>query len=123
MHRIRLTAAALLCAALTSACYRVTVTTGAAPAATVVDKPWANGFVFGLVPPPPVDVAQECPGGNVSKVVTQQSFLNGLATAVTWNIYTPMQITVTCAARRTGSLGAPETLVGPTKAAAEASAK
>ena len=100
MHRFRLAAAALLCAALTSACYRVTVTTGAAPTATVVDQPWTNSFVFGLVPPAPINVAQQCAGGNVSKVVTQHSFVNGLVAAVTWNIYTPMHVTVTCGAGR-----------------------
>lgn len=99
MPRLRLAAAALLCAALTSACYRITVTTGATPTTTVVDKPWTNSFVFGLVPPAPIAVAPPCAGGNVSKVVTQHSFVNGLVAALTWNLYTPMQVTVTCGGR------------------------
>jgi hypothetical protein len=120
MHRFRLAAAALLCAALTSACYRITVTTGTAPTATVVDVPWAHSFIVGLVPPSPVDVAQKCAGGNVSKVVTQHSFVNGLVAAVTWNIYTPMQVTVTCGSGpvRTSSLGLPPEMLGTTAAAA-----
>lgn len=119
MSRIRLAAAAALCAALTSACYRITVTSGVAPTATVVDKPWANSFVIGLVPPAPVNVASQCAGGNVSKVVTQHSFLNGLASFITSSIYTPMQITATCGSGpvRTSSVGLPPEVLGIAPAA------
>lgn len=81
----------------TSACYRVTVLSGAPEAATpAVMVPWAHGFVYGLVPPGTVNAATQCPQG-VAKVVTEQSFLNGLAQALTWSLYSPMQIAVTCA--------------------------
>ena len=45
-------------------------------------------------------------------MVTQRSFINGLVSFLTFNIYTPMQITATCAAgSRTSSLGVtPEAL-------------
>jgi hypothetical protein len=33
----------------------------------------------------------------VAKVETERSFLNGLVGAITWNIYTPMHVLVTCA--------------------------
>lgn len=107
MARIRLALAACAAALLSTACYKVTVVTGAAPGATVVDQPWTHFFVFGLVPPPngPVNVAQRCPGGNVSQVVTQQSFVNGLVSSLTFSLYTPQQVTVTCAASRSGALG------------------
>jgi hypothetical protein len=98
MPILRSFATALAAAALASACYRVTVVTGAAPAAKVVDKPWNNSFVIGLVPPPPVDVSKDCGASGVSQVVTQRSFLNGLVGVLTQNIYTPLQITATCAA-------------------------
>jgi hypothetical protein len=43
-----------------------------------------------------VDSADDCPSG-VAQVETQHSFLNGLAAAITFGIYTPLQINVTCA--------------------------
>ena len=79
-----------------SACYRVTVNTGAPPAATVIDKPWQLSFVYGLVPPPAIDAKQTCPQG-VASVVTERSFLNGLVGAITYSLFTPMHTTVTCA--------------------------
>lgn len=79
-----------------SGCYHVTVVTGAPEAPTKVDKPWQNSFVYGLVPPPELNVKDQCTQG-VAKVETQQSFLNGLVGAITYSIYTPMQTTVTCA--------------------------
>lgn len=107
MPRLSRAAALAGAALLASACYRVTVISGPVPAATanaVVDKPWNHSFVIGLVPPPPLDVSRPC-GGNVSQVVTQRSFLNGLVSALTYNIYTPLQITVTCAGPRATSTG------------------
>ena len=82
-----------------SGCYHITVTTGAPAAPTVVDKQWQNSFIYGLVPPPELDVKDQCPNG-VSQVETEHSFLNGLVAAITWSIYTPMHAKVTCASRR-----------------------
>jgi hypothetical protein len=112
MPRIRLLALALASAALGSACYRVTVVSNAAPSPTVVDKPWVNYFVIGLVPPPqPISVAKECPSG-VSKVVTERSFLNGLVSSLTWSLYTPIHVNVTCAGSGRASLGIPPEALG-----------
>lgn len=83
-------------AALTSGCYHAVIETGRPASATVIDKPWANSFIGGLVPPAPLETSASCPSG-VAKVETQHSFLNMLVGAVTFGIYTPMQITVTCA--------------------------
>ena len=80
-----------------SSCYHAQITTGKQMSNQVIDKPWAHSFIFGLVPPKEVSVAEQCQNG-VAKVETQISFLNGLVSAITFNIYTPMQITVTCAA-------------------------
>ncbi len=91
--RILLAVAPLL---LTTACYRVTVITGATPAPQVVDKEWALSFVYGLVPPPVLEMKDTCKQG-VAQVVTERSFLNGLVGAITWSIFTPMHTTVTCA--------------------------
>src|SRR5690554_3626514 len=86
-----------IAAVLLSGCYHATVDTGRQPSGEVVRQPWAHGFVYGLVPPSTVKVAQQCPNG-VARVETQLSFLNQLASTLTFGIYTPMEITVQCAA-------------------------
>jgi hypothetical protein len=115
MSRFRTALAAAACV-LSGACYRVTVVTtptvGATTAPATVSKPWSNSFVYGLVPPAPVNVSANCPGGNVTKVVTQHSFLNGLVAGLTWGIYTPIQIDAWCAGGRSSSLGLPPALLG-----------
>jgi len=114
MNRLR---TALAVAALfSSACFKVTVVTTPTAADTAepatVSKPWNHGFIFGLVPPAPVNVAQSCPGGAVTKVVTQHNFLNGLATGITYQLYSPLQIDVWCGGARSSSLGLPPQLRG-----------
>jgi hypothetical protein len=81
-------------------CFHVTVTAGPQPTAatTVVDVPFSHSFVYGLVPPPEINVKDKCPGG-VSKVETKQSFVNGLVSFLTWSLYTPVHVTVTCSSR------------------------
>jgi Bor protein len=85
-------------AAFISGCYHITVVTGAPPSPTVIDKPWQMSFVYGLAPPPEINVRDQCPNG-VAKVETQQSFLNGLVSALSSGIVTPIQATITCASR------------------------
>lgn len=89
----------LAAAVLSAGCYHVTVITGAPAASTTVDKQWQNSFVYGLVPPAEITATQGCQQG-VAKVETERSFLNGLVGAITWNIYTPMHVLVTCASGR-----------------------
>ncbi|HEX6316538.1 MAG TPA: hypothetical protein VFZ73_16820 [Gemmatimonadaceae bacterium] len=90
--------ALVLGALLLTGCYHVTVISGTSPSPTVVDKPWQNSFVYGLVPPPEINVSEQCPNG-VQKVETETSFVNGLVGALTWSLYTPIHARVTCAAR------------------------
>jgi hypothetical protein len=90
--------APLFAALLLAGCYHVTVVTSAAPPGTHVNREWQNSFVYGLVPPPEMNVKDQCPQG-VTKVETERSFLNGLVSALTWSIYTPMHTEVTCSAR------------------------
>lgn len=81
-------------------CYHATVETGLAPSPQTIEKPWAHGFLWGLVPPSTLETAQKCPNG-AAKVETQISFLNQLAGGfLTGGIYSPMSIKVTCAAPR-----------------------
>jgi hypothetical protein len=83
------------------ACYHATIETGARPSTVTVEKRWASGWIFGLVPPKTVETASQCTTG-VSKVETQLSFLNGLVSLLTLSIYTPMDIRVTCAEAASG---------------------
>jgi hypothetical protein len=96
---MRLKLLALAVASLTlSACWHVTVVSGAQPSPTVVDKPWQHSFIFGLVPPPELNVKEQCPSG-IAKVEAVHSFVNLIADAVTSGIYSPIAVKVTCAAR------------------------
>ncbi len=92
-------AAALLVLAPTAACYHATVETGLTPTTQTIEKSWAAGWIYGLVPPSTVETAAKCPAG-VAKVETQLSFPNQLVNLLTLGIYTPMEIKVTCAATR-----------------------
>jgi hypothetical protein len=105
--------------ALTNACYHATIDTGLTPSTLTIEKPWANGWVYGLVPPSPVETARKCPNG-VAKIDTQLSFANQLVNVLTLGIYTPMDIKVTCAQGRTSSL--PTIQAGQDKGAAFAAA-
>jgi hypothetical protein len=102
---MRVARAGLLCAVLlvSSACYRQVVQTGRTPAATVIDRPWTNTWLWGLVPATPIDVTSQCRSG-IATVVTEQSFMNGLVSVLTLGIYTPRHVTITCA---TGSAMTP----------------
>jgi hypothetical protein len=84
------------CFVVLGGCFHATIETGLAPSPQVIDQPWASAWVYGLVPPKTVETMAKCPDG-VSKVETQLSFLNGLVALLTFSIYTPMSIKVTCA--------------------------
>ncbi len=90
------TAALLGAVVALSGCYHATIETGLPPGNQTLEKAWASGWVFGLVPPSTVETASRCPNG-VARVETKLSFLNMLVSAITLSIYTPMSILVTCA--------------------------
>jgi hypothetical protein len=85
------------------ACYHVVINTGKTEGATKIEKPFASSFIFGLVPVPEIDASTKCTSG-VAKIDYQQDFLNGLVGIITLGIYTPLHVTVTCAASGTGAL-------------------
>ena len=93
----------ILCIALPLAgCYHARIETGLTPSSEVIDIPFATGFVYGLVPPETVEAESKCTSG-VAIVETEHSFVNQLVAALTFGIFTPMHIKVTCAA---GGMGA-----------------
>ena len=91
-------------------CYHARIQTGLEPSAKVVEKPWASGWIYGLVGPPELDVSDECTSG-VAEVETQLSFINMLVSAITFSIYTPMTLEVTCTADGAMSSAAPERVI------------
>lgn len=96
MSRFATMCAVAVTALSAGACYHATVETGLAPSPQVVEKPWAAGWIFGLVSPSPLETKAKCTNG-ASKVETQLSFVNQLVGLLTLGIYTPMAIKVTCA--------------------------
>jgi hypothetical protein len=90
------TLATLVLATALAGCYHATIETGAKPSGLTVEKKWASGWVYGLVPPSAIETAAKCPSG-VAKVDTQLGFLNMVVGVLTLGIYTPMDIRVACA--------------------------
>lgn len=110
MRCLRLVLVPVLVAAA-GACYHATVETGASPSNVTVEKAWASGWIYGLVPPSTVETASKCPNG-VARIETQVSFANQLVNFLTLGIYSPMEIKVTCAAARSGPDGEASVEVG-----------
>lgn len=81
---------------LLTGCYHASIETGAKPSTEKIEKKWAAGWVYGLVPPSTVSTTSKCTKG-VAKVDTQLSFPNQLVSFLTAGIFTPMEIVVTCA--------------------------
>lgn len=77
-------------------CYHAQITTGLEASNEVYQEAWATSFIAGLVPPDIVNAEQQCTNG-VAKVETRHSFLNMVAQMITFSLYSPMEITVTCA--------------------------
>lgn len=103
MKNVTRSAALVVLILAMSGCYHAKVSTGLAPSAQVIDKPFATGWIYGLVPPSPVNAAEECENG-VAMVETRLSFVNQLVSGITFGIFTPMHIRVTCAAGAGASL-------------------
>jgi len=110
----------VLVAVVLSSCYHAVINTGLAPSGQTITNKWATGWLAGLVPPQVVETASQCPNG-AARVETQLSFLNQLAAAVTFGIYTPMTIEVQCAASRSAAIDGHATMV-PAEASREARA-
>lgn len=78
-----------------TACYHTITSTNLTAGPTHVEQ-WVPTFIAGLVPGK-VDAAKLCNGKPIQAVDAQASFLNLLVGFVTFSIFTPMQVTVTCA--------------------------
>lgn len=83
-------------AVLLSGCYHATVRTGINAGPERYHQSMAPGWVYGLVSPSTVDAEEHCGDRGVAIVETQHSFVNMLVGGLTFGIFTPMTITVTC---------------------------
>ncbi|HEX6316537.1 MAG TPA: Bor family protein [Gemmatimonadaceae bacterium] len=101
-----------------SGCFHQVVQTGRTPGPTVVKKPWTATWLWGIVPAKPIDVTQDCPGG-IATVETKQTFMNGLVGALTIGIFTPRDVTVTCATGTARGSGLQEFIVARDASQAE----
>lgn len=93
-----------------SGCFHQIVQTGRTPGTTVVKKPWTATWLWGIVPATPIDVTRDCPGG-IATVETKQTFMNGLVSGLTIGIFTPRDVTVTCASGTARGAGLKEFIV------------
>jgi hypothetical protein len=82
---------------LLAGCYHATIQTepGAQPMSAPTHTIWANSFIAGLIPPPDVNAAALC-NGTPALVETQHTVLNSILAILTFSIYTPMTIEITC---------------------------
>ena len=87
-------------------CYRATVETGAAPSEQVVEHCCEASFLAGLVAPKPVRTDQACING-VSRVETSRTFSNLVFTLLTATLYSPVSVSVTCAAPPAAAMALP----------------
>ena len=97
MNKSLIVIIALLGSFVLTGCYHAQVTTGLEPSLEVYEQTFASAWLFGLVPPNTVRAQDECRNG-VARVETRLSFLNMLVGNISFGIYTPMHIKVTCAA-------------------------
>lgn len=121
MHRLAIVFLVLVALTI-SGCYHATVVTGEQPGTQTIEERWATSFINGLVPPETIDATQQCNNG-VARVETRLPFLNQIVTGLTFGIYSPMSITVTCASGSMSGI-APEadlTLTDATRAELERS--
>ena len=90
--------ATIIAVPLSAGCasYHAVVKTGVEPGPRKVEDQWADSWVGGLVPPDAVDAEPGCGEEGVAVVETRISFMNSLVSALTFGIYTPMEIVVTC---------------------------
>jgi sugar lactone lactonase YvrE len=97
MKKLASALAPVLLVILLGGCYHVTVNTGLTPGDKVISQPWAASWIDGLIPPKTVEAREQCGTAGVARVESQHSFLNSLVAGLTFSIFTPMQIDVTCA--------------------------
>ena len=78
-------------------CWHTILTTDLPPSTEVHHEGFKPAFIYGL-DPAQVDGSKYCTGRRWARVETQQSIVDWVVSAVTFGIFTPMDVRVTCAA-------------------------
>jgi hypothetical protein len=85
-------------------CYRASFYTDPKLVRGLEHDQWSSFFIFGLVGTEVVDVSNFCEGRAIAEVKTGGNFATSFVSAITFGIYTPRKVYVTCAAGPTKSL-------------------
>lgn len=85
----------LLCSSLLTSCYTYTSVVGEGAKGNQVVTKWNHYVVYGLAPVDVSDSKAMSDGATNYTVKTEQSFVNGLVSALTFGLYTPTTTTVT----------------------------
>lgn len=89
-------AAAMVVAVVATGCLEHTYQVGGgAPAAPVVYEEWHHHWLGGLIGERSIEIEQYCPSGRAT-IHDEQSFLNGLVSALTSGIYMPTTVKIRC---------------------------
>ena len=102
----------------TTACYHQVIQTGRAPGPTIIEKPWTATWVWGIIGATPINVSQQCKRG-VATVETQMTVVNGLVYIITFGVYAPRDVKITCASGSAMKPGMQEFYVGGAASAQE----
>lgn len=80
---------------LLTSCYTYTTVVGKGAQSSAEVKEWNHYILFGLAPVGVSDAAEMAGGAKDYTVKTEQSFVNGLVSALTFGLYSPTTTTVT----------------------------
>ncbi len=104
MIRVGRMMAAIGFVAVAAGCFEHTYTVGAgAPTGPVVYGEWQNHWLGGLIGERTHELSEVCPSGNAT-IHDEQTFLNGLVTALTGGIYAPTTVTIRCSTGQSAQL-------------------
>ncbi len=96
MKRIfRISAMALLVSTMLTSCYTYTTVVGKGAQGTTKIQKWNHYVLWGLAPVGVSDAKEMAAGATDYTVKTEQTFVNGLLSAITFGIYSPFTTTVT----------------------------
>ena len=80
---------------LLTSCYSYTTVVGSGAKGSTEVKKWNHYILWGLAPVGVSDSKQMAEGATDYTVKTEQSFVNGLVSALTFGVYSPTTTTVT----------------------------
>jgi len=81
-------------------CFHIRYTNDGPASAEPAQSSWHHNVVFGLVEiSEPENVTKACPN-SFGLVKSEQSFVAGLVSAITLNIYTPTDVLIYCTAKK-----------------------